>query len=70
MNPRPPVGQIQVSHLQFQQLVGAGGGLIQQPPQGSLPQREIAAGELPIKLGAGEGPGAVDLLAAALKIIC
>jgi hypothetical protein len=32
MKPRSPVRQVQVLNVQGQQLVGAGGGLIQQPP--------------------------------------
>ena len=68
-NPRPPVGQIQVLHVQGQQLIRASGGLIQQPPQGSLAQREIPAGKQPVELTAGEGPGAVDLIAATLQAI-
>jgi hypothetical protein len=40
--------------------------LIRQPPQGSLAQRKIAAGEQPLQLRAGEGLGAVDSLAATL----
>ena len=68
MDSGPPVGQIQVFHVQGQQLVGAGGGLIQQPPQGSLSQREIAASKQLLKLAAGESPGAVDPLAAPLKV--
>jgi hypothetical protein len=66
--PGPPVGQVQIRHVQGQELVGAGGGLIQQPPQGSLPQREITAGEQPLELAAGEGPGAVDLDAVTFKV--
>jgi hypothetical protein len=67
-DPGPPVGQIKVRHVQGQQLVGASGGLIQQSPQGSLPQRKIAAGKQPLQLTAGEGSGAVDLNAATFKV--
>jgi hypothetical protein len=66
MHPRPPVGQVQIFHVQGQEFVGAGGGLIQQPPQGSLSQREITAGKQPLELATGEGSGAVDLLAVSL----
>jgi hypothetical protein len=33
-----------------------------------LPQPKIAAGKQSLELAAGEGPGAVDLLAATLKV--
>jgi hypothetical protein len=69
VDPRPPVAQIQILHVQGQQLVGAGGGLIQQSPQGSLPQREIAANKQPLELATGEGPSAVDPLPATLQAI-
>ena len=69
VHPGPPVGQIQVLHVQGQEFVGAGGGLIQQPPQGSFPQVEIAVGKQPLQLTSGEGPGAVDPLAAPLQAI-
>jgi hypothetical protein len=62
----PPVGQVQVLHVQGQQLVGAGGTLLQQPPQGSLPQLD-PTGKHPLELAAGEGPGAVDPLPASLQ---
>jgi hypothetical protein len=52
VDPGPPVGQIQVLDVQGQQLVGAGGGLIQQPPLGSLAQREIAADKQSLELDA------------------
>jgi hypothetical protein len=69
VHPRPPVGQLQVLHIHGQQLVGAGSRLIQQPPQGPLPQRKIPAGKQPLQLTAGEGPGPVDLFAATLEAI-
>ena len=68
MDPRAPVGQVQVFHVQGQQLVGASGGLIQQPPQGSLSQRKNPAGKQPLELAAGESPGAVDLVAVTFKV--
>jgi hypothetical protein len=39
-----------------------------QPPQGSLAQCQIPAGKQPLELPAGEGPSAVDLLPATLKV--
>jgi hypothetical protein len=33
VSPGPPVGQVQVFHVQGQQLIRAGGGLIRQPPR-------------------------------------
>jgi hypothetical protein len=68
VDPGPPVGQVEVRHVQGQELVGASGGLIEQPPQGSLSQRKIAAGKQPLQLAAGESPGAVDLDAATFKV--
>jgi hypothetical protein len=37
------VAQIQLVDVEGEDLVGAGGGLIEHPPQGSLPRAEITA---------------------------
>src|SRR5664279_2622045 len=59
--------QVEVVDVQCQDLAGAGGGLIQQPPQGLLPQRHVLAGQLPLDRGPLERPGLVGVLRSPLQ---
>jgi len=51
------VGQVQVLDVEGEDLAGAGGGLVQQPPQGLVPQR-VGGGQEGQQLSLGYGPGA------------
>jgi hypothetical protein len=59
------VGQVGVADVEVERLAGAGGGLIQQPPQGLVAQPEVAAAPQRFELAAGQGAGAVGVLTAA-----
>ncbi len=57
--PRLPAGEVEVADVQAEDLLGAGGGVIQQPPQRPLPQRHIGACPEAFQLGQRDGPGVV-----------
>ena len=38
VSPGPPVAQVEVGHVQAEDFLGAGGRVVQQPPQCPLPQ--------------------------------
>jgi hypothetical protein len=61
-------GIVEVLDVEAQDLVGAGGGLVEQPPEGAFAQVDVAA--LPAQLEARErdAAGVVVLLGAALQI--
>ena len=49
--------QVEVVDVQRQHLAGAGGGLVEHPPQGLLPQRHVTTGQRPVdrRVGAPRG---------------
>src|SRR5664280_462566 len=55
--PRRAGAPVQIGDVEGEDLAGAGGGLIQQPPQGLLPQRVVGVEEGE-QLGRGDGSGA------------
>jgi hypothetical protein len=54
---RHPAVHRKIGDVEGEDLAGAGGGLIQQPPQGLLPQRVVGVEEGE-QLGRGDGSGA------------
>ena len=56
--------QVEVFDVQRQDLAGAGGGLVEHPPQGLLPQRHVAAGEYSVDRRPGHCADGVEVLAA------
>lgn len=58
--------EFQVLDVQGQEFGGAGGGFVEHPPQGFLPQGDVAAGQQPLDRGPVDGPGLVALLGLAL----
>jgi hypothetical protein len=56
---RLAVGEVQVRHVQGEDLVRPGRGLIQHPPQGFVPQRHVVTGQQPLEVSTGKSPAAV-----------
>jgi hypothetical protein len=56
--------QVEVFDVQRQHLAGAGGGLVEHPPQGLFPQRHVTAGQQPVNRWPGHDTGGVDVLTA------
>ena len=56
--------QVEVFDVQRQDFAGAGGGFVEHPPQGLLPQRNVAAGQRPVDRRPGHSAGGVEVLAA------
>jgi hypothetical protein len=52
-----PARRVQIGNVEGEDLAGAGGGFVQQPPQGLLPHRVVGVEEGE-QLGRGDGPGA------------
>jgi hypothetical protein len=61
-------GDVEVLDLEAQDLVGAGGGLVEQPPQGAFAQVDVAALPQPLEARERDAAGVVVLLGAALQI--
>jgi len=61
------VVQVDVLHVEGEDFLRAGGGLIQQPPQALLPDGDVLAAEQPLQRGVGDGLGAVGLLRAPIQ---
>ena len=55
-----PLGvQIDIFDVEVEDLVGPRPGLVEQPPKASVTQVHVAAGEEPVQLVTGHGPGVV-----------
>lgn len=63
-HPQAFVVQVHVGDVGAEDLLGPGGGLVQQAPQALLPDRDVAAPETPLQEGGGDGLGAVGGFAA------
>ena len=63
-----PGGDVEVLDVQAQDLVGAGGGLVEQPPQRALAQVDVAALPQPLEARHGDAAGVVVLLSAARQL--
>jgi hypothetical protein len=57
--PGLPVGQVQVGYVQAEGFPGAGGRIVQQPPQRPFPQRDVGPGLQAFQLGQRDRPGVV-----------
>jgi hypothetical protein len=57
--PGLPVGQVEAGYVQAEGFLGAGGGVVQQPPQRPLPQRDVGPGPQAFQLGQRDRPGVV-----------
>jgi hypothetical protein len=61
-------GDVEVLDVEAQDLVGAGGGLVEQPPQGAFAQVDVAALPQPLEARERDAADVVVLLGAALQI--
>jgi hypothetical protein len=66
-DPGALVVRVQVADVQGEDLLGAGGDLVEHPPQGLLPQPDAWQVEQPLTGGGVDGAGAVDGFLAALQ---
>jgi hypothetical protein len=62
------VGQVEVLDVQRERFGGAAGGLIEQPPERLVAQRDVAAAEEPLERGVGQRARAVGGLAPAVEL--
>ena len=67
--PGLPVGQVQVADVQAEDFVGAGGGVVQQPPQRPLPQRDVGPCPQPLEFGQRDRPGVVTGFGAQFQVV-
>ena len=64
----PALLEVEFFDAEGEDLAGAGGGLVQHPPQRLSPQRDVAAGRQLLDPGAGQRPGGVAVLGVPLHI--